>query len=122
MYVDLDPLQQIGLWKKTNDEFSFRIIFHDSCVRERERFTVSVFLHVQARSLGHSPAVARVSDPWLDPLSGNVGGDGEIVRPILYRQRAPSPADGQPDYHADPDQDQSNRTLDPKTPFVREIR
>lgn len=61
-----------------------------------------------------SPAVARVSDPWLDPLSGNVGRDGEIVRPIFYRQCAPSPADGQPDDHADPDQDQSNRTLHPK--------
>lgn len=82
--------------------------------RVEEKSTVSIFLDVQARSLRTS-AVARVSDPWLDPLGGDVGGGGKIVRTVFERRRGPSSADSQPDDHPDTDQDQSHRTFDPKS-------
>lgn len=77
-------------------------------------FTVSMLLHVQACPLRAS-AIARVSDSWFDPLSGNIGRGGKIVRTVFDRRRGSSPADSQTDDHSDTDQDQGHRTFDQKS-------
>lgn len=76
-------------------------------------FTISIFLNVETRSLGTS-AVVGVSNPRLDPLSGNVGRYGEIIGSIFLVGVVSSSAYSQANDHSDTDQDQGHRTCDTK--------